>query len=190
MMNALVVYDSQYGNTERIAEAMARAIGEALASPEDVAVLRVSEVKPEQLAGLQLLVVGSPTQRFRPTPATAGLLQSIPANALKGVHVAAFDTRINVPEVKSSALSFFVWLFGPAAYAAKHIADGLKKHGGELIASPEGFFVKGMEGPLKDGELARAASWARMLVEPIAAPQLAMPATGDRAHDHETVMGS
>jgi flavodoxin len=174
MMNALVVYDSQYGNTERIAEAIARAIGNTLASPEDVAVLRASEVKPEQLAGLQLLIVGSPTQRFRPTPAMTSFLQSIPTKGLNGVHVAAFDTRINVPEVKSAALSFFVKLFGPAAYAAKHIADELKKSGGTLIVPPEGFFVKGTEGPLKDGELARAASWARMLVEKLGAPQVAV----------------
>lgn len=37
--------------------------------------------------------------------------------------------------------------------------------GGTLIASPEGFFVKGKEGPLKEGELKRAASWAKVIVK-------------------------
>lgn len=173
-MNALVVYDSQYGNTQLLAEAIAQAIGDARGSPEDVKLLRASEVKPEHLAALELLVVGSPTQRFRPTPATTSFLGSIPVHGLEGVRVAAFDTRINVPEVESRALSFFVWLFGPAAYAAKHIANGLEKRGGDMLVPPEGFFVKGTEGPLQDGELPRAASWAWTLVEQVEAPQLAV----------------
>ena len=49
-------------------------------------------------------------------------------------------------------------LFG---YAAKPIADRLKKKGGELTIPPEGVYVKGTEGPLKEGELERAADWLR-----------------------------
>jgi flavodoxin len=169
MMNALVVYDSQYGNTQRVAEAIARAIGDCLGTPKGVKLLRASEVRPEDLAGVQLLVVGSPTQRFRPLAATTSFLKSIAADGLKSAGVAAFDTRLDVPRVKSRALSFFVWLSGPGAYAAKHIADGLTQSGGRLLVPPEGFFVDGTEGPLQDGELDRAASWARMLVEKVAA---------------------
>ena len=73
-MKALVVYDSFYGNTEKIAVA----IGAALGSAEDVTVLRVSQVKPEQLAGLNLLIVGSPTRKFSPSPVIVKLVKSIP----------------------------------------------------------------------------------------------------------------
>jgi flavodoxin I len=58
-------------------------------------------------------------------------------------------------------LAFFVRLSGDSAYAAKHIADRLKKKGSQLIVPPEGFFVEGMEGPLVQGELERAADWAK-----------------------------
>jgi flavodoxin len=169
MMKVLVVYDSQYGNTQRVAEAITRVIGDALDSPEGATLLRASEVRPEHLAGLQLLVVGAPTQRFRPTSAMLGWLKSLPAGSLDGVSVAAFDTRLDVPKVKSRILSFFVWLSGPGAYAARHIADGLKMSGGTLLVPPEGFLVEGTEGPLQDGELARAAGWARMLVQKVEA---------------------
>jgi flavodoxin len=98
-MKALVVYDSFFGNTEQIAQA----IGHALGSQEDVEILRVSNVKPEQLTGLKLLIVGSPTRGFRPTPAISNLLKSIPKNGLKGVKVAAFDTRFTVSEIEKSA---------------------------------------------------------------------------------------
>ncbi len=155
-MKALVVYDSFYGNTERIAQA----IGEALSAPGDVEVLRVSEVRPEQWVGLTLLVVGSPTRAFRPAPSITKLLRAIPENSLKGVKVAAFDTRIATSSIKSSALRFLVNLAG---YAAKPIADRLSKKGAELTIAPEGFLVEGTKGPLKAGELDRATDWARRI---------------------------
>jgi flavodoxin len=157
-MKAWVVYDSVFGNTEQIAQA----IGNALGSQEDVEILRVSNVKPEQLTGLKLLIVGSPTRGFRPTAAINNLLKRIPKDGLKGVKVAAFDTRFTMSNIEESrVLPFFVKLFG---YAAKPISDGLEKKGGERIIPPEGFFVEGVEGPLKEGELERAADWAKQII--------------------------
>ncbi|MDW7650182.1 MAG: hypothetical protein SCK29_00780 [Bacillota bacterium] len=48
-------------------------------------------------------------------------------------------------------------------YAAKPIADKLVRKGGSLASTPEGFYVKDSEGPLKDGELKRAGDWAATL---------------------------
>ncbi|MGB7532093.1 MAG: flavodoxin family protein [Halobacteriota archaeon] len=157
-MKVLIIYDSIFGNTEQIAQA----IGNALGSQEDVEILRVSNVKLEQLTGLKLLIVGSPTRQFRPTAAINNLLKRIPKNGLKGVKVAAFDTGFTMSAIEESrVLPFFVRLFG---YAAKPISDRLKKKGGELIIPPEGFFVEGVEGPLKEGELERAADWAKQII--------------------------
>ena len=72
--------------------------------------------------------------------------------------MAAFDTRIETSDIPSPVLRTFVKIGG---YAARPIADRLKKKGGDLIASPEGFFVAGEKGPLKEGELERAAGWVR-----------------------------
>jgi flavodoxin len=156
-MNAMVVYDSVFGNTEQVAQAMGRALG----APEDAEARRVSEVKAEQLTGLDVLIVGSPTRAFRPTSATKQLLRRIPAGGLKGVKVAAFDTRFAVEDTDSAILTFMVKLFG---YAAKPIAARLKRKGGDVALPPEGFIVEGTEGPLREGELERAAEWARRLI--------------------------
>ena len=157
-MKAMVVYDSAYGNTEQVAQA----IGAALGSPGEVEVLRVSEVSPEQLAGMTLLIVGSPTQRFTATGATTAFLKSIPADGVRGVRVAAFDTRFPEGEIdKVRILAFFVRIFG---YAAKPIADRLVKKGGKLAVPPEGFYVGNTKGPLLDGELERAAEWAKQIL--------------------------
>lgn len=156
-MKAMVVYDSAYGNTEQIAQA----IGEALGAQAEVETLRVGDVRPQQLTAVDLLIVGSPTQKFRPTPATTNLLKAIPSNGLQGTKVAAFDTRFTEEAVdKVRVLAFFAKMFG---YAAQPIADRLEKKGGELVVAPEGFYVGDTEGPLLDGELERAADWARQI---------------------------
>ena len=144
-MKALIVYDSIYGNTEKIA----RAIGGAIIG--EVKVLRVDEVNPSELESIVLLIVGSPTQGGRPTPAIQGFLDRV-SGPIRGINVAAFDTRLSTR---------WVGIFG---YAVGKIADNLKGKGGILVASPEGFFVKGTKGPLKEGELERAASWTKVIL--------------------------
>jgi flavodoxin I len=146
-MKVLIVYDSVYGNTEKIA----KAIGGAITG--EVKVLRVDEANPSELKTIDLFIVGSPTQGGRPTPAIRDFLNKVPELSLKGINVAAFDTRIPTKLVR---------VFG---YAAGRIADNLKGKGGTLVASPEGFFVKGTKGPLREGELERAADWAKGILE-------------------------
>jgi flavodoxin len=156
MMKTLVIYDSMYGNTEKVARAMAAAI-ETIGTAN---VAMVGDASAAQLEGVELLLVGSPTRGFRPTPATSAYLKKLPAGSLKGVRVAAFDTRMNVAEVKSKVLTVMARIFG---YAAAPIAKGLVQKGGSLVAPPEGFFVTASEGPLKEGELDRAKGWARRM---------------------------
>ncbi|MDO9333237.1 MAG: flavodoxin family protein [Dehalococcoidales bacterium] len=146
-MKALVIYDSLYGNTEKIA----KAIGGAITG--EVKVLPVGQANPAELKSLDLLIVGSPTQGGRATKAMQAFLDIIPDTSLKGINVAAFDTRYT---------SKFAVIFG---YAAGRIAGNLKAKGGTLVAPPEGFFVTGNKGPLKEGELERAAGWARGIAE-------------------------
>lgn len=151
-MKTLVVYDSAYGNTEKVAQAIA----DALAASGEVTKSQVGEVNPLALAAIGLLIVGSPTQGGRPTPAMQAFLNKIPANALKNVGVTAFDTRFSA-QSKGIGMRLLLKFVG---YAAGRIADRLQAKGGYLTIPPEGFIVEGKEGPLKPGELARAAAWA------------------------------
>ena len=156
-MKTLVVYDSFFGNTEKIAQAM----GDALKSQLEVQTLRVGEVKRDHLVGLNLLIVGSPTRAFSASPATKAWLKALAPNSLRGVRVAAFDTRADMNDVNSRTLTAFVKLFG---YAAEPIAASLAKRGGTLVVPAAGFFIVDKEGPLKAGELERAAAWAQQIV--------------------------
>ncbi|MGE4454413.1 MAG: flavodoxin family protein [Sphaerochaeta sp.] len=152
-MQILVVYDSMYGNTEKIAQAIGTAT--------QATVVSVNQVKKDHLFGLDILIVGSPTQAFQPLKPVKTFLKDLPAGSLEGVKVASFDTRVDVDEVGSKLLSFLVKLFG---YAAEPMQAKLVRKGGIRTISPEGFIVTGKEGPLKDGEVERAIMWAKQML--------------------------
>lgn len=161
-MKAMVIYDSQFGNTEQIARAIAGGLTLATTDAPEVDVRQIGDARPDQLAGLDVLVVGSPTQRFSSTTAMRDFLKAIPKKALVGVSVAGFDTRLTEAELHAHGvmLGKLVDWFG---YAAPRISEGLEKRGGQAAMPPEGFYVGGTEGPLLEGELERAADWARQI---------------------------
>jgi flavodoxin len=143
-MKVMLVFDSVQGNTEKVARAIASAL-----APAEVKVARPGEVRPPDLKSIDLLIVGSPTIGGRPTQPMQAFLSGIPADALKGIDVIAFDTRLK---------SAWVKIFG---FAARRIANSLKNKGGRLVAPPQGFFMVGSKGPLKEGELVRAGAWIK-----------------------------
>lgn len=143
-MKTLIVYDSVYGNTEKIA----RAVGGAVAG--EVQLLHVSQVHAGELEAADLLIVGSPTQGALPTKAIQDLLEKIGAPAHAGARAATFDTRLT-----------WGFLERWGGFAAEKIAAALKEKGWTLTGTPGGFLVGGLKkGPLKRGEVERAAAWA------------------------------
>jgi hypothetical protein len=172
-MRVQIVYESLYGNTRLVAEA----IGEGfLGSWPDahVSALEVGEVLPYEARGADLLVVGGPThiltmttRRTRemglrsahdevmansvsggdPDSATApGVrewLKALPV-APAGNQAAAFDTRLG------SLL---------AGGAARSIYRRLRDSGYQMVAEPKGFIVVDGRGPLRPGEESRARMW-------------------------------
>ncbi len=154
-MKTLVIYDSAFGNTQKVAET----IGAALTDAE---VRHIEQVQTDDLADLECLIVGSPTQKQNFTDGMREFLAGIPKNGLSGVKVAAFDTRISIDDVQSTVSRFAARVF-LHRYAAKPIATTLKKKGGIEVICPAGFFVQDTEGPLMAGELARATGWAQQI---------------------------
>lgn len=142
-MNTLVIYDSVYGNTKLIAHAIGSGLG------ANTPVVAVADVKPEMLNGVGLLVVGSPINAWRPTVKISAFLSNLKPGQLAGVKAVAFDTRVKL------------FIHGNAA---KLIADALVRAGATMIGDPEGFIVKGKEGPLADREIERATEWAKRLI--------------------------
>jgi len=155
-MNIAIIYDSIYGNTAQVAKAIATGLDRG----HEVKLVTVQEAMDLDLSGTDLLVIGSPTRGFQPTP---NILEFIAAlgPAPEGLTAAVFDTRLDPETISPLPLR---WVVEVGGYAATRMASGLRSHGIELRGDPEAFLVTGTEGPLKAGELERAREWARGLL--------------------------
>ena len=173
-MRAVVVYESMYGNTRLVAEA----IGAGLTTAFDVSVFPVAQASPAVLADADLVVVGGPTHAHgmsraatrkaaveaaakpvspltvEPGAVGPGLRDWFASLGRYPVKAAAFDTRIH----------------GPAALtgrASKGVARLLRAHGFEVVAEPESFLVTKQD-RLEPQEAARAREWAATLAAGLA----------------------
>ena len=147
-MQTVVVYDTKFGNTEKVAHAIARGV----ATIASVQVMDTVEAAQSLTERPDLLVVGGPTQRRGPSPELRAFVDSLPRQNLQGATVASFDTRYRGS----------TWIMGSAA---AEVAKRIGKAGGRLIARPESFFMS-RGGPLERqsleaGELERAETWGR-----------------------------
>ncbi|MDT0183174.1 flavodoxin/nitric oxide synthase [Microbacterium sp. ARD31] len=160
-MRALVVFESMFGNTRAVADAIASGLAETM----EVDVRSVDDAPDGIAADLGLVVAGGPTHAFsmsRETtrrdavargadhPTTSGLrdwLERLPESRSSAA-VATFDTHAAQK-----------WIPGSAAKAAAHEA---RRHHLRVLSS-RSFYVADMEGPLVDGETDRARAWGRDL---------------------------
>ena len=126
-MNILMIYDSRYGNTEQIA----RSIANHLSGSNKVDLVHVAKTSYVGFKGVDLFIIGSPTQKWRPSPTIQAFLEEVPPGSLKGLPAAVFDTRLNMTE----------WITGSAAEV---IAKKLEAFGVSLVLPPESFLFKGM----------------------------------------------
>ena len=156
-MFIVIVYDSIFGNTKLIAEA----IGAGLEAKGTVRLVQVRDAAELDLDGIDLLIVGSPTRGFAATPAINEFTEGLDRKAATGRKAAAFDTRLDPEDIHPAPLR---WVVHAGGYAADRIASSLTRKGFALTGTPEGFRVGGTEGPLKPGELDRAGAWAAALV--------------------------
>jgi hypothetical protein len=169
MTRALVVFESMFGNTERVA----RAVAEGLAEHSDVDLVRAGPgVMPRD--DVDLVVVGGPTHAFgmsRPSTRVSAGQQGAGESAAAGTGLrewldtlpgpmghqpatATFDTRIRKPGVPGSA--------------ARSAARRLRHAGLPVVVPPMSFWVRGTGGPLLPGEEDRARSWGRELAQTVA----------------------
>jgi flavodoxin len=148
-MNALVVYYSEFGNTQQVAEAIAG----VFLGADAARTLSADRLTAEELQGVDLVVMGTPTHKMNLPQAVRPLFEKLPRRILRGVPIAAFDT--------SYKMSAFLARFT----AAKQVDRKLRKLGGKRLVSPETFHVHGHhEGPLYDGEIERGKTWAETIL--------------------------
>lgn len=150
-MNILIVFASQFGNTEHVA----RAIGGALEPHHTVQIVAARDAQTMTGEVIDLLIVGAPTQMFGRRLLVRSFLGGLRRHGFSGKSAAAFDTRMGTPTEKNAA-------------ASETIAERLQSAGCQLVAPAESFLVAGFTGPLVEGEEERARNWARSVVDRLA----------------------
>jgi flavodoxin len=170
-VKALVIYESMYGNTREIAEAIAEGLGESA----DVRLVPTCEALDALTENPDLVVMGGPTHghgmsrastrkaalddghktgsplRVDPHADGPGIRDLFDSIKTLDAHAAAFDTRLEMS----------AWLAGSAA---KGIARELRRRGAQVVAAPESFLVT-KETHLDAGETDRARQWGAQLAE-------------------------
>jgi flavodoxin len=155
-MKIVIIYDSEFGNTEKIALAIRDGIGPG----HVVNVVRAAAASHQDTHGADLLFVGSPTHGGRCTEPVRQFIDKLPSTALQGLRAAAFDTAMRA-EGQGFVVRRVIKFFG---YASTRMVPLLQAKGAGETRT-ETFAVLGREGPLMDGELVRAGAWARSVVE-------------------------
>jgi flavodoxin len=140
----LVLYDTVHGNTAKIAQSIA----EGLADAGEVVIRTMGDAGRDDLQFADLVVAGSPTHAWNMSRRAKRFFQRLEQLSYDGRAAAAFDTRFRGPLVGS---------------AAGKISRALEKMGFQIIHKPESFFVRGMEGPLRDRERDRARDFGAQL---------------------------
>ena len=161
-MHALVVYESMYGNTRLIAEAVAR----GLTAHAKVDTTEVAVAPKEIPADIDLLVVGGPTHAFsmsRPSTREDARRDGAIGTAATGIRewidglgpqrppirVATFDTKVAKPRLPGSA--------------ARSALRKLRRLGFTPVAPARTFLVEGKSGPLLSGQEDAATGWGEKL---------------------------
>lgn len=188
-MHVVIVYESMFGNTHRIADAIADGILGA-DSASIVSSMPVADATPQRFREAELLIVGGPTH-FHGLP--SGVSRTVAARQAADLDKKHPETGPHdlEPEAEGGpGLRKWFHDMVPAGYgrhaaafdtradsvmaggAAHGIARRLRHHGFELVAEPEGFIIEGPEGAvgLRPGEIERARAWGASLLKPAVTP--------------------
>lgn len=137
MIRAIVIYDSIFGNTEKIAKALARGL-----EKQGVCVdcRKVDKVEASDVIDYDFIAVGGPTHLAGVSKPMKKFLEKIDEADLRDKKGFCFDTR------NHSRLNMF-----DLNSASKRIEKKMKKKKVNMIKQHESAIVEGREGPLEKG---------------------------------------
>jgi flavorubredoxin len=163
-MKSVVVYESHYGNTAAVAEAIAAGIGEGAAA------LTTDEATEAALEGVDLIVAGAPVMVLQlPTDKVLASMANDPKRAGADIsHRSMRDWLDLMPRGRGHGAAFETKLRWSPGGATGAIEKGLQAAGYRRVAKSHKFVVTGGEGPLREGELEAAGAWGAELRRTVA----------------------
>lgn len=153
-MNILIVYETKYGNTKKAAETIGESIKE---EGIDVNVLKVNDVDRETLKDYKTFVIGSPTYAGRPAKSIRKFINTLTEQGLEGKKIVMFDTYTGDGSGPK----------GPLQRAVKKMEKRIQKQAtsAKIIVDGLQIAVKGIEGPIIEGELEKCKAFAKEIAK-------------------------
>ena len=142
-----IVVESKYGNTAKVAEAIAKGLNES--GIEDVTISRIREADISQIARADIILIGSPNHVGGPTRSVRKFIRGMSTNNLSDKPVAFFDTYIG-KDVGKAVHKMETEMFSRSP-KTRVLTPGLSLR------------VEGMKGPLAEGELEKAAEFGQSI---------------------------
>ncbi len=153
-MKGLIVYDTAFGNTKKVAETIAETLRE---SGKDIDVFDVQGLKKFSGKDYGFLAVGSPTKFGTMSFTIRRFLGKVKSEEWVNKPFIAFDTE-NPENVENSKKENKSWS------AAEKIAEKLKEKNLSQISPVLKALVIGEKGPLVEGEIERVRNYTRELI--------------------------
>ena len=141
MMRGAIVYDSNYGNTEKIAQALTKGLA---TNGGEIHCQKIDRVNVKTLEDYDFIAVGGPTHMIRPSEAMKEFLERLETIDFRGKKGFAFDTR------NPSRMNGRSWMMLENS-AARVIENRLKRMKVDVVRSRRSALVEGREGPLHEG---------------------------------------
>ena len=147
-MKGIVVYDTSYGNTKKVAETITETLKE---SGIEVDLFHVKDVKKLSAKDYSFLVLGSPTKFGTMSFSIRGFLGKVKSEEWVNKPFAAFDTE-NPENVEKKQGS-----------AGENIAAKLMEKKMNQVVPVLKALVHEMKGPLLEGEIERTKQYSKGL---------------------------
>ncbi len=150
LVKTIIVYDSWFGNTQAVAEAIGKGINEI--EKTAVVIKKIKDVDPIEVLAYDVLLIGSPNHMGGPTRSVRKFIDKLGLLELDEKKVAVFDTyvRKNVHVGKTVRKMEKI---------IKEKISGLK-----LIVGGLSILVKGVRGPVMSGELSKCTTFGNKIV--------------------------
>jgi len=147
LAKVIIVYESKYGNTRQVAETIGEGIGEG--HKNEVIIHELGDVDLNKVGDYDVILIGSPNHMGRPTRSIIKFIEKLGKLDLNEKRAAVFDTYIG----------------GDYEKAVKRMEEEIKKKalGLQLLQPGLSIIVKGMKGPLADGQLDKCRDFGTKL---------------------------
>jgi flavodoxin len=153
-MKILILYDSFFGNTEKVAEIFERSLSEN--HKTDIVKITSNEAFDPKV--YDLLIIGSPTRAFSATKPIKEFIKNLESSTIQQTKFLVFETRMDANKVDNKIFTLLDKKIGSASQTIRKL---ILKKGGIVLKEPKSFFVDDSQGSLSDGENEKADRWVK-----------------------------